>query len=197
MSQIKDQAEGAGLSWATVRRAKKALGIKSSKSTWRAGGLGSSPRRCPNLANMLKFQKLVPSVQASTFGPRRRMTWRPAVRRWYERSARDFCHLKAIGATIEPSGDRLLLRAGLKPIPGTFIRRVREVKPELLALLHEQVAAFSVKPTLPASYQPPMMNPVWSNRARPAGAEWLNLTARSCTSASHAAALPHLAVACN
>ncbi len=81
------------------------------------------------------------------------------------------CHLKAIGATIEPSGDRLLLRAGLKPIPATFIRRVREVKPELLALLHEQVAAFSVKPdfarVVPASDdEPSLEQPCAARRGR-------------------------------
>jgi hypothetical protein len=46
--------------------------------------------------------------------------------------------LEAIGATIEPAGDRLLLRAGPKPVPVSVIRRVREAKPELLALLHKR-----------------------------------------------------------
>jgi hypothetical protein len=45
--------------------------------------------------------------------------------------------LEAIGATIEPAGDRLLVRAGPKPVPASVIRRVREAKPELLALLHQ------------------------------------------------------------
>jgi hypothetical protein len=50
-------------------------------------------------------------------------------------------HLEAIGATIEPAGDRLRLRAGPKPVPACVIRRVREAKPELLALLHQEAAA--------------------------------------------------------
>jgi hypothetical protein len=46
--------------------------------------------------------------------------------------------LDAIGATIVPSGDHLRLRAGREPIPVTMIRRVREVKLELLALLYQE-----------------------------------------------------------
>jgi hypothetical protein len=49
--------------------------------------------------------------------------------------------LDAIGATIVPAGDRLLLRAGAKPVPAAIIRRVREAKPELLALLSGEAAA--------------------------------------------------------
>jgi hypothetical protein len=56
-------------------------------------------------------------------------------------AAQEVCrHLAAIGATIEQAGDRLLLRAGPKPIPAAIIRRVREAKPELLILLQQKVA---------------------------------------------------------
>jgi hypothetical protein len=51
-------------------------------------------------------------------------------------AAGDVLHeLRAIGATIEPAGDRLVLRAGPKPVPVSVIRRVRGAKAELLALL--------------------------------------------------------------
>jgi hypothetical protein len=49
--------------------------------------------------------------------------------------------LEAIGATIEPAGDALLLRAGPKPVPASLIRRVRDAKPEILAFFHEEDAA--------------------------------------------------------
>jgi hypothetical protein len=51
-----------------------------------------------------------------------------------------FRHLDAIGATLEHAGDRLLLRAGRKPVPAAIIRRVREAKPELLLLLQQNAA---------------------------------------------------------
>jgi hypothetical protein len=50
-------------------------------------------------------------------------------------------HLDAIGATIEPVGVHLRLRAGPEPIPSTIIRRVRKAKPELLALLYQETAS--------------------------------------------------------
>jgi len=50
-------------------------------------------------------------------------------------------HLAAIGATIESAGDRLVLRAGTKPVPAGVIRRVREAKPELLAVLTKKSAS--------------------------------------------------------
>jgi hypothetical protein len=49
--------------------------------------------------------------------------------------------LEAIGAIIVPTGDCLLLRAGPKSVPASIIRRVREAKPELLALLRQEDAA--------------------------------------------------------
>jgi hypothetical protein len=43
--------------------------------------------------------------------------------------------LTGIGATIEPAGDRLILRAGPTAIPVTLVNRVRRAKRELMAAL--------------------------------------------------------------
>ena len=43
--------------------------------------------------------------------------------------------LTGIGATIEPAGDRLILRAGPTAIPATLVGRVRRAKRELMAAL--------------------------------------------------------------
>jgi hypothetical protein len=62
-------------------------------------------------------------------------------------AAQEVCrHLAAIGATIEQAGDRLLLRAGPKPIPAAIVRRVREAKPELLALLQQRASTLAAEP---------------------------------------------------
>jgi hypothetical protein len=45
-----------------------------------------------------------------------------------------------IGATIEPSGDRLILRAGCSTISAALVNRVREAKADLLAALVPCVA---------------------------------------------------------
>jgi hypothetical protein len=45
--------------------------------------------------------------------------------------------LAMIGATVEPAGDRLILRAGSTAIPAPLLSRVREAKAELVALLTE------------------------------------------------------------
>ena len=50
--------------------------------------------------------------------------------------ARDlFADLALIGATVEPAGDRLILRAGSTAIPATLVSRVREAKADLIAIL--------------------------------------------------------------
>ena len=78
--------------------------------------------------------------------------------------------LEAIGATIEPAGDRLLLRAGPKPVPVSVIRRIREAKPELLALLHQEVTALPITPSsarvLPIGGEPGLEQPCAARRAR-------------------------------
>jgi hypothetical protein len=43
--------------------------------------------------------------------------------------------LAVIGATIEPAGDRLILRAGSKAIPADLVIRIRQTKAELLYTL--------------------------------------------------------------
>jgi hypothetical protein len=54
--------------------------------------------------------------------------------------------LEAIGATIEPAGDGLLLRAGPKPVPVRLIRRVRDAKSEILAFFHQEGWALPLTP---------------------------------------------------
>ena len=43
--------------------------------------------------------------------------------------------LAVIGATVEPAGDRLILRAGHVAIPARLVNRVREAKADLIATL--------------------------------------------------------------
>jgi hypothetical protein len=43
--------------------------------------------------------------------------------------------LAMIGATVEPAGDRLILRAGPSAIPATLVNRLREAKADLIATL--------------------------------------------------------------
>jgi hypothetical protein len=43
--------------------------------------------------------------------------------------------LAIIGATVEPAGNRLILRAGSTAIPATLVNRVREAKADLIAML--------------------------------------------------------------
>lgn len=43
--------------------------------------------------------------------------------------------LSEIGATVQPTGDRLILRAGKKPVPAELVRRLRADKAEVLAVL--------------------------------------------------------------
>jgi hypothetical protein len=43
--------------------------------------------------------------------------------------------LALIGATLQPAGDRLILRAGATAIPAALVHRVREAKADLIAML--------------------------------------------------------------
>ena len=55
-------------------------------------------------------------------------------------AARDLLdHLAKIGATVQPAGDRLVLRAGPRGIPATLLNRVREAKADLIATLSAPV----------------------------------------------------------
>jgi hypothetical protein len=49
-------------------------------------------------------------------------------------------HLAAIGATVEPAGDRLILRAGPKGVSAALVKRVRNAKADLMATLALQEA---------------------------------------------------------
>ena len=51
-------------------------------------------------------------------------------------TARDLLDdLAVIGATIQPEGDGLILRAGTTPVPAGLVNRIRRAKAELLATL--------------------------------------------------------------
>jgi hypothetical protein len=45
--------------------------------------------------------------------------------------------LSEIGATIEPAGDKLIVRAGTRPIPAELVVQIREAKAGLLVVLGE------------------------------------------------------------
>ena len=81
-------------------------------------------------------------------------------------TARDLLHdLAVIGATIQPEGNQLILRAGATPVPASLVSRVRRAKAELLATL----ATDDVKNTLEANLVAP---PDWFQRiASPAEGE--------------------------
>jgi hypothetical protein len=49
--------------------------------------------------------------------------------------------LALIGATVEPAGDRLILRAGAMAIPARLVNRVREAKADLIATLARDEAS--------------------------------------------------------
>jgi hypothetical protein len=49
--------------------------------------------------------------------------------------------LALIGATVEPAGDRLILRAGPMAIPARLVDRVREAKADLIATLARHEAS--------------------------------------------------------
>jgi hypothetical protein len=83
-------------------------------------------------------------------------------------AARDvLCDLEAIGATIEPVADHLLLHAGPKSVPASVIRRVRGAKPQLLALLYQNAAAMSnFVRVVPDASEPRLDQPCAARRGR-------------------------------
>jgi hypothetical protein len=75
--------------------------------------------------------------------------------------------LKAIGATIEPMGDHLLLHAGPKSVPASIIRRVRKAKPELLVMLYQNAAAMTnFVRVVPDASEPSLEQPCAARRGR-------------------------------
>jgi hypothetical protein len=84
-------------------------------------------------------------------------------------TARDLLHdLAVIGATIQPAGDRLILRAGATPVPAGLVSRVRQAKAELLATLGTD----NVKGEPAALEANLVAQPDWFQRfALPAGGE--------------------------
>jgi hypothetical protein len=57
------------------------------------------------------------------------------------RATRLLRDLEAIGATVEPAGTQLILRAGPAAIPAALVRRIREAKADLLEILEGEPTA--------------------------------------------------------
>jgi hypothetical protein len=55
--------------------------------------------------------------------------------------------LAVIGATLQPVGDRLILRAGPTAIPAALVNRVREAKADLIATLGRHEACEEEEPS--------------------------------------------------
>jgi hypothetical protein len=75
--------------------------------------------------------------------------------------------LAEIGATVEPAGDdRLIVRAGAKPIPGELVQQLGEAKAEILAAITPPGRLLELDPdsvTAPAWLEPRLL----SGRSRP------------------------------
>jgi hypothetical protein len=82
--------------------------------------------------------------------------------------------LAGIGATVQPAGEQLLLRAGSTPIPAALVRRVRQAKGDLMAILITGVDAATLVDAErePRGLVPPRldMEVAFSNRL----VEWLD-----------------------
>ncbi len=76
--------------------------------------------------------------------------------------------LALIGATVQPAGDRLILRAGPTAIPAALVHRVREAKADLIATLARHEASSRSLRRVTAPIQMPDVGSLRHRVAEPA-----------------------------